>query len=538
MDKKEYIVSLKANIDYDQFWNEMETNTNQHPFIPDHAIDIVNVRPGSQRSCHYALTDQEAEILRSDPRIYSVEIPPQQRDDIQIALRYTSQSGDFTKTTSDSGSFINWGLRRCINYGNLYGAGTTISGPYNYLNDGTGVDVVIQDSGIEHAHPEFRDGAGASRVQLIDWYTESGIPGSQSPFHYRDYDGHGTHVAGIAAGKNYGWAKNSRIYSLKIAGLEGSGDLDVDLTGTGISVTDCFDVIKLWHQNKPIDPGTGVKRPTVVNMSWAYISYYTSINGGSYRGTPWAGSSRRTDYGMIGYPFGLNYVGSARVGSVDSDIEEMIAAGITVVIAAGNNYEKIDDVGGLDYDNYYTKTGVGSVYYHRGSSPFSSNALRVGSTDTDTRPSGLEQKSEFSNHGPGVDISAPGSNIMSCTSNTNKWGSGSQSYYLDSLWKQTNISGTSMASPQVAGVAALYLQSNPAATPADVKSFLLTQSAASSGDRIYNTGLNNDYTDTRSLWGGEQNFLYWPFSETNTVQGIQTKVSGNITFKGNFSFKT
>ena len=241
---------------------------------------------------------------------------------------------------------------------------------------------------------------------------------------------------------------------------------------------------------------------------------------------------------MIAYPFLLNYVGSARVGSVDSDIEEMIAAGITVVIAAGNNYEKIDDVGGLDYDNYYTKTGVGSVYYHRGSSPFSSNALRVGSTDTDTRPSGLEQKSEFSNHGPGVDLSAPGSNIMSCTSNTNKWGSGSQSYYLDSLWKQTNISGTSMASPQVAGVAALYLQSNPAATPADVKSFLLTQSAASSGDRIYNTGLNNDYTDTRSLWGGEQNFLYWPFSETNTVQGIQTKVSGNITFKGNFSFKT
>jgi subtilisin family serine protease len=46
---------------------------------------------------------------------------------------------------------------------------------------------------------------------------------------------------------------------------------------------------------------------------------------------------------------------------------------------------------------------------------------------------------------------------MSATSTTNKWGGGSQNYYLNSSYRQTNISGTSMATPQVAGVAALVL---------------------------------------------------------------------------------
>ena len=210
------------------------------------------------------LTDEEAEQLKLDDRVLDVEIPPEHRDDL-IITHNAIQISDFTKTTSDSGAYVNWGLKRVISETNNYGTNSTPSSnpnEYPYTLTGKGVDVVIQDSGIQVDHPEFEDENGVSRVQQIDWAAASGLAFTQNVNHYRDYDGHGTHCAGIAAGKTFGWAKNSRIYSVKLSGLEGSGD-----SGTGISTTYAFDCIKGWHNNKPVDPTTGVKRPTVVNMS-------------------------------------------------------------------------------------------------------------------------------------------------------------------------------------------------------------------------------------------------------------------------------
>lgn len=504
MTEREYIVSLKEGVDYDQFWDQMEQATLGLATIPDRTVDIVNERPGSLRSCHYALTDGEAAMLRLDPRIYSVEIPPGQRTDIEIGLKSTQES-DFTKTVSDSGNFVNWGLRRCIELTNIYGTGTTAIGPYRYTLDGTGVDLVVSDSGLQIDHPEFTDRYGNSRVVQIDWYQASGLPGTQSPNFYRDLDGHGTHCGGIAAGRTYGWAKGAAVYSMKVNGLEGAGD-----AGTGISVTDCFDTIKLWHLSKPVDPVTGSRRPTVVTMSWGYVSTFSNITGGAYRGTPWTGTVARTDYGMIGS--GGRY--GTRVGSVDVDIEEMISAGIIVVVAAGNYYQKIDLPGGLDYDNYFTSSVFGTRYYNRGSSPYSQNALIVGSIDSTVFNATTEYKSVFSESGPGVDVYAPGSNVMSATSTINKWGSGSQPYYLNGTFRQTNISGTSMACPQVAGLSSLFLQANPHATPAQVKSWVLSQSLPV----IYTTGLDNDYTDARSIKGGSNRFMFNPFNSETPIR--------------------
>jgi subtilisin family serine protease len=261
---KEYIVSLKRDVDYNLFWSQMESETNGLLFVPNRRVDIVNNRDGSLRSCHYSLSDEEATTLQNDDRVYSVEIPPDQRTDIQIGIR-SRQTGSFNKPVTSNGANVNWGLVRISNNNNnVFGTNLspTVTG-YDYFLDGTGVDVVIQDSGLEVAHPEFTDANGNSRVQQIDWYTASGLGGSQNGNHYRDFDGHGTHVAGIVAGKNFGWAKNANVYSLKVNGLEGSGD-----SGTGISISDCFDVIKLWHRNKPVQASTGKKRPTIVNMSW------------------------------------------------------------------------------------------------------------------------------------------------------------------------------------------------------------------------------------------------------------------------------
>jgi subtilisin family serine protease len=412
-------------------------------------------------------------------------------------------------------------LIRASNATNVYSTGTTTLLNYTYTLDGTGVDVVIQDSGLQVDHPEFTDASGNSRVQQIDWGAYSGGGLTQNANHYRDFDGHGTHVAGTAAGKTYGWAKNARIYSVKLNGLEGSGD-----SGTGISTTYAFDVIKNWHASK------AGSRPTVVNMSWGYLSFYNTVSSVTYRGTTYSDVSttgnatyRQTTYGIrniSGAAYGYTHICNTRIGSVDVDVQELLDAGVVVCVAAGNRSFKIDIIGGTDYNNTI-QTDTGTKYIHRGSSPHDDDAISVGNSDRVAFSSTLDQKATSSETGPGVDIYAPGTNIISSCSTTNRFGA--SSYYNNATFRQVNISGTSMASPQVAGVAALILQLNPTYTPAQVKTALLNSATAT----IYTTGLSNDWTDTRSLQGGSQKFLYANYNSAEATTTTTTTTAAPTT---------
>jgi hypothetical protein len=508
---KEYIVSLNQGVDYDAFWNEIETDGSGSTYIPDRAVDIVNVRPLSLIACHYALSDEEAEKLRNDPRVYCVEIPPDQRDDIEI-VPHASQTGIYSKATGTPvTTWTNWGLPRqsstTNNTPDVFGSFT-----YDYDIDGTGVDFVVQDTGLQCDHPDFQDGSGVSRVQKINWWTaagQSGPPpwnpngeaGMPAGF-YTDTYGHGTHVAGITAGKTYGRAKNSRIYVMKVAGLGGVGGVDISLV---------FDLITGWHNNKPIDPVTGYKRPTVVNMSWGYRFGFNNINGGNYRGTNWSGGVKQPQYGMVGSNYGV------RVGSVDADVQQCITAGVILVGSAGNNYQVYDSPGGLDYNNYYNNISAGTQYYMRGGSPPAApGVICVGSVDVNYAGNGKEQKAGYSDSGPRIDIFSPGTQIVSTISNVYDPGFatppyGVNTYPYNPSFKICNVSGTSMAAPNIAGIVAQLLQMNPDDTPADILQRLIDLSTK---DVLYDTGSRTDYSNTNTLHGSPNRYGYFPFEQS------------------------
>jgi subtilisin family serine protease len=507
---KNYSVYLKPadQAVYDQFWHELENPTNQIPNVPDRIVEISNEMKFLTQHCDYYLTAEEATTLASDPRVQSINC----RDDMKI-FNMAIMGGVTHPKGTYTGAIGNWGLIRSNAATNVYGTGNTASTPdYTYTLDGTGVDIIVADSGLQVDHPEFFDVNGASRVQQINWFTASGVSGTQSANHYRDFDGHGTHCAGLAAGKTFGFAKNARIYSIKIAGLEGSGD-----SGNGISISDFYNVVIGFHNNKAVD-ARGVKRPTILTMSWGYIHDFGGMTGGRYRGTTYTATTADSSKGNLGSRIGMSY------DSEDASLAAVAAAGVHIFKSAGNYYHKIDVSGGLDYDNYYTTSGV-NYYYNRAGSPTCPAAIVVGATDTTPYSASLDQKAVFSESGPDVEIYAPGYLVNSSTSTTNRFGGGN--YYLNSSFKQVCISGTSMATPLTAGLGALFVQLSPTASPASIKAAMLDKATAT----IYTTGLDNDYTDHRSIKGSAQKHLFNPFnSASNTlIAGTCPTYSGPFT---------
>ena len=96
---------------------------------------------------------------------------------------------------------------------------------------------------------------------------------------------------------------------------------------------------------------------------------------------------------------------------------------------------------------------------------------------------------------------------MSSCSNNTQFTAGP--YPNNNSFKITNISGTSMAAPQVAGHIACMLQMRPDLTPDQVKTKVLNQTQT---NQIYSTGLDNDYADLRSISNGNNKFLYSPYN--------------------------
>jgi subtilisin family serine protease len=188
-----------------------------------------------------------------------------------------------------------------------------------------------------------------------------------------DCNGHGTHVAGTAGGADHGVAKNVKLVAVRALDCAGDGTTD--------GVVAAIDFVTRTASG-----------PAVANLS---------LGGGASE-------------------------------VVDAAVERSIAAGISYVVAAGN-----DNADACD------------------SSPARvPAAITVAATDRED-----SRAVDFSNWGGCVDLFAPGAGITSAA--------------IGSDTEVETRNGTSMAAPHVAGAAALFLQTNPGASPDEVTRKLL-----------------------------------------------------------------
>jgi serine protease len=136
-------------------------------------------------------------------------------------------------------------------------------------------------------------------------------------------------------------------------------------------------------------------------------------------------------------------LGGGVSAALDTAVANSISAGVTYVVAAGNS--NLDACTG-------SPARVGA-------------AVTVGATDS------ADARASFSNFGSCLDVFAPGVSILSTWHTANS--------------ATATLNGTSMASPHVAGAAALLLGATPTATPATIASALV---AASTTNRVSNPG--------------------------------------------------
>ena len=264
-----------------------------------------------------------------------------------------------------------------------------VDGDLSVAQSGNGLgivdaDIAIMDTGVDLNHPD------------LNIFTEKTFVGGTVTA--EDDNGHGTHVAGIAAAKDnnigtVGMAPGARIWAIKV----------LDNTGTGF-ISDIIAGIDYLTQN--------AEEVDVVNMS-----------------------------------FGCECSSSA----LDTALNNSVQAGIVYVAAAGNN--------GMNAATFSPANNVNVIAV----SAIVDTDGKCGALGTPTSAGSDDTFASFSNFGSIVDVAAPGTIIYS-------------TFIGDSY---ATMSGTSMASPHVAGAATLLTTVLPTASPSQIKNSLISSGSTS-----------------------------------------------------------
>lgn len=514
MERREWIVTLHRKEDLESFYEDMET-PGGNLYIPDRAVEVAHKRLIS-RNTHYMLTDEEAQLVKSDERVWDVDLA--ELVDITTRPQYKITNGNFDKAWGDSATDINWGLLRHSEAANRSnwgdGGTTTITDDLTITASGKNVDVVIVDGHIDPAHPEFAvnpDGSGGSRVVQYNWFQNNVGSGTGTYVYDRagsytnsidvDDNNHGCHCAGTVAGNSQGWARDANIYNIS----------PYSTNPNSLSSSLMWDYIRAWHNNKPINAETGRRNPTITNNSYGSTITCGQNNFGNitrieYRGVDYNPGRNLTEAELDARgcytPNGINVNFPNYFTSRQADMQDAIDDGIVIVASAGNDAWKTVNSSDQDYDNIAYVSYFGTTYtwfLHRGTGSGAGYApiINVGALGNDNN----EDKATFSNCGSQVDIYAAGEAINSSVHEK----AGDIADPRLSGYNFDKYQGTSMAGPQVAGVLACLAESWQNMSQSEAHAWIVDNA----GDDLMFDSQADDPNDLQSLQGGPNKILRW-----------------------------
>ncbi len=288
-------------------------------------------------------------------------------------------------------------------YGELWGMDMiNASSAWDVETGDTAVFVAVIDTGIKHDHPDLAANIG---TDLDLNKGKDTVNGDNDPM---DDNGHGTHVAG----------------TIGAVGNNATGVVGVNWTVSLLGV-------KVLAAN-----GSGSGAQIIAGLNYVVDQKNRGLN------------IRVANMSLGGWGAPIANPGADPYALAHKAVSD---AGVVLVVAAGNEYQNIDNPGGPGSDP------GDPTHDYRGELPYPAcfqfaNMITVASITSTTA------RSDFSNYSPNyVHLAAPGSAVLSTT--------------FDGDYGSKN--GTSMATPHVAGAAALIAAAHPGETAGQVRSRIL-----------------------------------------------------------------
>jgi hypothetical protein len=675
MDLKYYQLGTYTEAEWDELNSELCVNNSSCEHVPSRSVECVDDQLHSPTRGTYLLTDQEAESLRSDPRVKFLNIDYKQypeeykapADELHsvappLVNRYSTTVKNYREFevsntllgTDADANRTGYQLYRCQQkldpwVDNAYADNFVVNTNISQYGTGRHIDVVVADDGTWFGHPEFQNNStlrsnsavierpagytggnllpGGGTCDLMDlvldapyyidpawfdadpnnrlvtrwdgtrvpvesvarswWSTASqrsttfaqaGTVTITSSYTRANCNGtndnrsavgdHGTACAGLAYGRTQGWAYNSNKWAFNLYNTFGT------------DIEQGFDLVKIFHQTKPVNPEFNTKDPTVMSNSWGYRSnkdpggltrYYTHRASTNVAYTSESGINWLSHMGTQGDAG--RWKSEMKTNSYTVALDELIAAGVIFVAASGNSNQKQVDSDHPDFNNYITATNGGNLEnssftefglavtgttnrrgFPQQGGMYTDNGERVypviniGALDDDYKTS-KEAKVSYSDRGNSIDVYAPADGTLAANRNYSPSWNRSDTYpqyrqtagTAPTIATDTAFSGTSAACPVAAGFIATVLEHNRDWAWPNVKTWLQTLDVQDSSDFYYGTESTTvntaNWLDYESLEGGDARVLYQGKIDARFKTGVRPVLSGAGIINANFRYR-